>query len=107
VSARALRWRGGVRKRASCECACRTVSYPRRLPVPISRPLHSAGDYLRLYQVMPDGDVKLDCLLNNVCGGAAAIIYSAASRIPLASIYALPATSPSPPRTATRTFARR
>ena len=38
--------------------------------------MHSAGDYLRLYQVMPDGDVKLDCLLNNVCGGAAAIIYA-------------------------------
>lgn len=28
--------------------------------------LATAGDYLRLYQVMPDGEVKLDCLLNNV-----------------------------------------
>lgn len=28
--------------------------------------LATAGDYLRLWQVYPDGDSKMECLLNNV-----------------------------------------
>ena len=78
--------RGGAPAPASARARMRAATSarpPRRAaprrsqwaPEPASREkdlLATAGDYLRLYQVMPDGDVRLDCLLNNVRARAAA-----------------------------------